>query len=234
MRASTTIIIVAMLLSLVSGCTSSPQALRYSQSEVERIPLTAKRKLLLSGSNSASIVVKAPPYSGPLTVQRSDDDEHVVIANAKGAVSRLAIREISEIYRVYHLKQQASQSTPNNTEEAVGETLIYAPLIPVAVVSWPVLSSMGLDEHRNSEDREKALLLYQGMTRSELETVQGKPVEKYNCLRQSGKGTSYELWGYDKNKVIRSARYLFINLNDGKVGFASFRMPGWLECSPIK
>ena len=192
------------------------------------------RKLLLSGSDSVSIVVKAPPYPGPLTVQRSDGDEHVVVANAKGAVSRLPIGEISEVYHVYHLKQQTVQSAPSNTAEAVGETLIYAPLIPVAVVTWPVLSSMGLDEHRNSEDREKALLLYQGMTRSELEAVQGKPVEKYNCLRQSGKGTPYELWGYDKEKVIRAARYLFINLDDGKVGFASFRMPGWLECSPIK
>ncbi|PJA31546.1 MAG: hypothetical protein CO187_08860 [Zetaproteobacteria bacterium CG_4_9_14_3_um_filter_53_7] len=146
----------------------------------------------------------------------------------------MPIRDIVEVYRVYHPRQQAAPSAPANTAEAVGETLIYAPLVPVAVVSWPVLSSMGLDEHKNSEDPEKALLIYEGMTRSELEAVQGKPVEKFSCARESGKGASYELWAYEKEKVIRAARFLFIDQQTGKVNFASFRMPGWLECSPIK
>lgn len=230
----TTLLITALFSALAGGCAlSSSKAVKFSSSEVEKIPPAAMTRLLLSGSENVSLVVKASSQSEPLTVWKPDTEGYVIVTNAKAEASRMALSEIREIYRVYHPKKTIRKSSgTSTTAEEVGVALIYAPLIPVGVASWPVLSAMGLDEQKNSEDREKARLVYDGLTRPELEGIQGAPVEKYLCQRTDRKDSPVEIWAYEKEKVIRAARYLFIDTKTGKVYFSSFRMPGWMECAP--
>jgi len=179
-------------------------------------------------------MVRASNLPEPAAVNGFEGNEYVVVRDAHGNDAKIAINEISEIDRITQLNRPTSaQKGLGSTAQDVGETLIYAPLIPVAIASWPLLRAMGLDEKRNSKDREKALLLYGGMTKQTLRESIGEPKERYLC-QDKNSGDILELWRYEKDKVLRGGRFLFLSPEEGKVIFASFRFPNWENCSPLR
>ena len=140
-----------------------------------------------------------------------------------GKEIKLKIKDIAEIERIRRIirpdttiKKRESKST-----ETIGETLIYAPLAPVAIATLPALRATGLDAGKNAQDKEKARLVYEGMSREELKIYVGEPKEKYYC-EAKGRRKANEVWVYEDDKVLRGGRALFIDLERDKVYYNSY------------
>jgi hypothetical protein len=60
----------------------------------------------------------------------------------------------------------------------------------------------------------------------------GEPKEKYYC---KAKGKAYEVWVFEKDKVLRGGRALFIDLESDKVYHNSYHTSFFKDdCSLIK
>jgi len=198
-------------------------SLKFTQSEVKRIPVVLLHKVLSSVAMNETVKVRAKSFDGPAEVKGFEDQEFVIVTGERGKEIKLAISEITEIERIRRIKRAANshEKTGSNTAEAVGETLIYTPLIPVAIVTWPVLGISGLDAGKNAEDNWKARLVYEGMTKEDLRAYVGEPKEKYHC-KAKGRSGDGEVWIFEKDLVLRGGRALFIDLQKGKVYHNSY------------
>jgi len=191
----------------------------FSQAEVERLPVISIRNILSSISESEvqriQIFVSARANLGGFAkVTRMAGQEGVFVADAHGEEVRINFAQITEIQTIRHIKRTPRQKTPGETAAEVGEVAEYAPLIPVAIATLPFLRAMGLDAGKNDEDKGKATLAYGGMSKNDLITHIGDPMERYHCADKYG---GHEVWIYRKDQVLRGGRALFIGLADGKV-----------------
>lgn len=221
---------IAALSLLMPGCAAHSRSVRFTEDDVKRIPGAALRRILLPSASDEVVVVRARGQAGPAAVESIAEDGRVIVKDAKGNEARLAIDRITEIARIQTLKRaDAPAGTHQGSAlEAAGEALILAPLVPVAIVSWPFLGALGLDEEKNSQDREKALLAYGSMSREAVREGIGAPQARYYCRDSTGR--QIEVWSYDATKVLRGGRFLFFNSADGTVYFTSIRFPGQADC----
>ena len=225
---------------LVTGCATTTTSLNFTQSELKLVPIIAFHKIMSSQSMNETVTVRAESLDGAAEVKGFVGQKYVIVTDMDEKEVKIRIADITEIERIRKIQ------TPTNSREekgsgaadAIGETLIYAPLVPVAIGTWPFLRAMGLDAKKNAEDKEKARLIYEGMSKKDLMLNIGEPKEKYHCEGKNGSGAE-EIWVYEKGQVLRGGRSLFINLNKGVVYYNSydttfFKNSDWLNCSIIK
>lgn len=201
----------------VTGCATT--SLKFTQSEVKLIPVMSIQKVLSPRLTIYdSVMVRVWSAYGITEVKGFEGQDYVIVTDElQGKEVKLAISDIVEIERIRRMKSTDTSAGKNqgNTAEAIGETLSYAPFIPL-VIFRPLFGAMGLDEEKNSEDKEKASLAYDGMSKEDLRTYIGEPKEKYHCKAKDGSGAS-EVWIYREDQVLRGGRSLFIGLDNEKV-----------------
>lgn len=226
------IVIVAFM---VTGCATTSTSLKFTQSEVKLIPVMSIQKVLSPRSTIYdAVMVRVWSAHGITEVKGFEGQDYVIVTDERqGKEVKLAISEIVEIERIRRMKSTVTSAGKHqgNTAEAIGETLIYAPFIPLVTVR-PLFGAMGLDEEKNSEDGEKASLAYEGMSKEDLRTYIGEPKEKYHCKAKDG-SVANEVWIYREDQVLRGGRSLFIRLDDEKVYHTSRLFPSWAICSLV-
>jgi len=211
--------LVVLIAIMTTGCATNTSTIKFNQSEIRLIPTVAMPRVLSSNATNETVKIKARHINGSMDVKRIEGP-YVIATDKHGNEMKLTTSEITEIERIRWINRP-KPSGKNKTTEAIGETLTYAPLIPVAIVSIPFLNAMGLDAKVNAEDNEKSRLVYEGMSKEELETYIGKPKEKYYCDNRRGYPAN-EIWVYEKHQVLRGGRALFINLEKNKVYHNSY------------
>lgn len=208
------IVIISLL---VTGCATT--SLKFTQSEVKLIPVISIQKVLSPRSTiSDTVFARVWSAHGVAEVKGFEGQDYVIATDTlQGKEVKLAISDIVEIERIRRMKSTDTSAGQNqgSTAEAIGETLIYAPFAPL-VIFKPLFGAMGLDEEKNSADREKASLAYVGMSKEDLRTYIGEPKEKYHCKGKDGSGAS-EVWIYRNDLVLRGGRSLFLRLDNGSV-----------------
>lgn len=228
---SALILLVAVM---ATGCASTSSTIEFSPAEVKLIPAAAMEKVLSPASANEVVKIRANGLPRAMEVRRLEGREYLMAADvAQGKEVKVAMRDITGIERIRRFDQSAASSGKDvSAGTAIGETLIYAPLIPVAIVSRPFLRAMGLDEEKNSNEREKALLVYGGMTRDVLKASLGEPVQRHLCSGDDPQ-KKFEIWSYRKEQVLSGGRFLFLDADKGAVFFSSFRFPSMRNCSPM-
>jgi len=236
---------ILIAFSIMSGCATSTipywektayGTWEFSQAEVEILPIVSIRNILSFLSENEvqkiQIFVKSRNQDGVAKVTRMAGQEDVFVQDARGEEVRLNFAQITEIQTIRYIRRTPRQKTPGETAEEVGETVELAPMIPVAIATLPFLSAMGLDTGKNDEDKGKAALAYGSMTKNDLITHIGDPVERYHCEDKYG---GHEVWIYRKGQVLRGGRVLFIGLADGKVYYTSHNTNFFKDsCSLLK
>jgi CRISPR/Cas system CMR subunit Cmr4 (Cas7 group RAMP superfamily) len=207
----------------VSGCAATTTSLKFTQSELKLVPAIAFQKVLSSGTMNETVEVKARSIDGRAVVKGFEGQKHVIMTDKHGQEIRLPFSEITEIERIRRIKRPETTAKKGGTNdaEAFAEALIYAPLVPIAIAMWPALRASGLDAKKNDEDELKARLVYEGMSKEDLITYVGEPKEKYYC-EVEGKSTAHEVWVFEKDKVLRGGRALFIDLGSNRVYHNSY------------
>jgi hypothetical protein len=231
---ATCIVIIGFM---VTGCATTTTSLKFTQSEVKLIPIIAIQKVLSSNAMNETVKVNASSIDGPAVVKGYEGLKYVIVTDKRGKEIKLAISEITKIERVRRIKKpdNSPEKGESNTTEAAAEILIYAPLVPVAIATWPVLRTLGLDAGKNAEDNWKARLVYEGMSKEDLRVYVGEPKEKYYCEAKDRSG-DYEIWVYEKDQVLRGGRALFINFDKGEIYHNSYHtsfFKKWDNCSVI-
>lgn len=219
--------ISAVILLLLSSCatTKTPYwketsygTWKFSIEEVKKLPNISLRKILSSASanegEKVQILVRAQNLDGISEVKQVADPEDVIVKDAHGQEVKVKIAQITEIQSIRWIKVKPKGKTTGEAAEESAEALSYAPLIPVAIATWPFLRAAGLDAGKNADDKGKAFMAYGGMSKEDLITRIGDPMEKYYC---EGKNGDYEVWIYKKDQVLRGGRALFIRSEDGMV-----------------
>lgn len=222
---------IVMSLSITPGCATStiPHWERtaygtwdFSQAELEILPIVSIRNIfsLISESEvqKIQIFVKSQHQGGVAKVTRMAGQEDVFVQDERGVEVKLNFSQITEIHTVRYIRRVPIRKTSDKKAEEVGEAVQLAPMIPVAVATLPLLSAMGLDARKNDEDTAKAVLAYGGMSKKDLISLIGSPVERYQCEDKYG---GHEVWVYTKGQVLRGGRALFIGQADEKVYYAS-------------
>ncbi|WP_345979085.1 hypothetical protein [Sulfurimonas sp. HSL3-2] len=214
--------------------------MKFTQSEVKQIPSIALQKVISSRFANETIAVKARGLDGTGIVKGFVNQEYVIVTDKDQKEVKIKISDITEIQRIWKSTVPADSSNKNGatTADTVGETLIYAPLIPVAIGTAPFLRMTGLDALKNNEDEEKARLVYEGMSKQNLIQAIGEPMEKYHCNPKNANG-SIDIWVYGKQQVLRGGRSLFIDSDKGTVYHNSydttfFKNSEWLNCSQVE
>ena len=157
--------------------------------------------------------MRARNLDGIAKVTRMAGQEEVLVMDARGKEVRINFAQITEIHTIRHIKRTKRQKTTGKTAEEVVEVVTLAPMIPL-IATLPFLRAMGLDGGKNAEDNGKARLAYGGLSKNDLVTHIGAPMEKYHCADVYG---GHEVWIYRKGQVLRGGRALFIKLADEKV-----------------
>jgi CRISPR/Cas system CMR subunit Cmr4 (Cas7 group RAMP superfamily) len=207
----------------VSGCAVTTTSLKFTRSELKLVPAIAFEKVLSSCTTDETVEVNARSIDGRAVVEGFEGQKHVIVTDKHGQEIRLPFSEITEVERIRRIKRPdtTAKKGDTNNAEAIAETLIYAPLVPVAIAMWPALRASGLDAKKNDEDELKARLVYEDMSKEDLITCVGKPKEKYYCEAE-GKSTAHEVWVYEKDKVLRGGRALFIDPGSNRVYHNSY------------
>lgn len=208
---------IAIIVFMVTGCATNTKSLKFSQSEVKLIPEETFQKVLSSTSEDETVKVWAKGVSGSVEVKGFEGQEYVIVKDERNKKEMdLPINDILEIEHIWRFKKQNTsiKKHKGETAEAVGEFLIFAPLIPVAIGMMPVLEVTGLDAKKNAKDEAKAGLVYRGMSKEDLRLYVGEPKEKYLCKNN-------EVWIYGKDQVLRGGRELYIDLDDNTVYYNS-------------
>jgi hypothetical protein len=219
---------------MVTGCATTSASLKFTHTEVKLIPVVSIHKVLSPMSTNETVTVRARNVNGPAEFIGFAGQQYVIVMDENRETKmKVAISDITEIERIRRVKRPntSAEKHQGNTAEAVGETLLYAPMVPVAIASLPFLNMMGLDEGKNSVDRAKALLVYGEMTKEALRESIGEPKQRYLC-KSKNSNDRFEVWNYEKDQVLRGGRFLFLNSGEGKVSFSSWRFPSWANCSP--
>ena len=228
---------VLSIVILINACSTTTDSIKFTQSEVKQIPSLALEKVMSSRFSNETITIKAKGLDGTGIVKGFADQEYVIVTDKDQKEVKVKTSDITEIQRIWQrtVPEDSSKKTKVSTADAVGETLIYTPLIPVAIGTAPFLRVMGLDALKNSEDEEKARLVYEGMSKQDLIQAIGEPMEKYHCTPKNANG-SIDIWVYGKEQVLRGGRALFIDSDKGTVYHNSydttfFKDSQWLNCS---
>lgn len=238
----------ALFLSLLTtGCSTATHSIDFSKSELQLIPTSSLKRMASNHSADETVVVRVGGYGAPLVVKEFNNRDTATVFDADGKEVGIPFADITELLiskkpKVPNQTESYQKSGTKAASSGVGEALIYAPLIPVALVTWPLASGMGLDESKNEMDREKARRIYQGMSRNDLLGSIGPPIEKYSCFlkfnRNEKQGVADEVWVYDERKVLRGGRALFINIDKGAVYQTShhtsfFKQSDTFDCSTL-
>lgn len=225
-----------LLVALVAtGCVSTSSNIAFSPDEVKLIPPSLMEKVLSPTSVSEVIKIKAKGLPHSMEVKRFEGREFLIASDTpQGKEMRVAVQDVTEIERSKRFEPTSTTtgSTSSSTGAAVGEALVYAPLIPVAVVSRPFLRAMGLDEEKNSNEREKALMVYGGTSRDVLKASLGVPLQRHLCNSDDPQ-SKFEVWRYKKEQMLSGGELLFLNSEKGVVFFASSRFPSIKNCLPM-
>lgn len=233
---------ICAFLSIV-GCSATSTSIAYSRSEVGLIPGSALQRLASAHSASKVIVIKTTGSSEQFEVKEFKDKKSVVAVTPDGNEITIDFSKMSELIIKDKPKPKPKQVETNDSPRkssaselvyGAGEVLIYLPLIPVAIVSWPLLRAMGLDEHKNNADEHKAELIYIGLSKNELLHEVGEPKEKYVCQLKGGPNDHFEpteIWIYENDRVLRGGRALFIDIAKGVVGYNSHHTTFFLDSS---
>lgn len=164
---------VAVIVFLVTSCATHTHSLKFTQSEVKRIPAVALQKVLSPTSTNETVRVWARGVSGPAEVKSFEGQQSVTVKGEGNENDKKlpfnAITELEHIWRSAKPKTFVGEQEPNSAT-AVTESLIYAPCIPAAIATWPFLRASGLDALKNDEDKSKARLVYEGMSKKDLIT----------------------------------------------------------------
>lgn len=157
------------------------------------------------------MTVRAKNLDGVALVKQPADTGDVLVVNKHGEELKVKISEITEIQRISQYREVSNNRTTKQSKdikaEELGVFLIYAPLIPVAIIAYPFASMFGLTSEE--EDIKKAGFAYEDMTKGKLLKYIGIPDEKYFC--KSKYGTDGEVWIYNKDQVIPGGRVLYID-----------------------
>jgi len=212
-----------LILFLLSGCAAAKTTLKYNQSEIELIPASEIQKVLSPAALNETVKVRANNIDGSVVVKGFIGDEYVLVTNKLGQQVSIPSKDITEIDRIRHIKtsDKPGGKGKSSTAETVGETLIYAPLIPFSVAVAPALRASGLDAKKNAQDVEKARLVYVGMSKEDLMKNLGEPREEYFCGAK-GKLRAHEVWIFEEHKVLRGARAIFIDSEKNTVYHTSY------------
>lgn len=226
-RSTSLPIYISVVILIISGCATLTNPYwektaygtwSLSQEEVSRLSTMSRQNILSSASENddqrVQIFVTSRKLDGKAKVKRLAGQEGVYVVDVRGQQVKINVDQITGIQSLREIKNTPHKKTTDKTAEELSEAALYAPLVPVAIISWPFLKAMGLDAGKNAEDGEKAQLAYGGMSRDDLATYVGEPLEKYHCKSKYG---SNEVWIYQNDHVLRGGRALFINLEDGKV-----------------
>ena len=212
---------------VVSGCatTNAPfwkntsyGTWNFPNSEVKILPIISIRKILSSASVTKNqrlqILIKAQNIDGIAEVKQLVSPDDVIAIDEHGKETKVKLAQIMEIQTTRWVWIERGGETIGKAAEASAEALLYAPLVPLAIAGWPFWRSAGFA----TDDSGKAMLAYEGMTKEDLVTYIGNPVEIYHCNDEYG---GHEIWVYKEDKVLRGGRALFISSNKGKVFHAS-------------
>ena len=208
------------------GCAPTTTSLKYTQSEVKLIPTVAFQQVLSSRATNETVEVNAKSIDGAAVIKGFEGQKNIIVTTKSGEEIRLPTSDITKIKRIWKIKRENTTAIKGesidaaSTGEALGYMLIYAPLIPVAIAIWPFFHAVGWDDHQNVEDDRKAILVYRGMSMEDLKIYIGEPKEKYYC-EPKAKSKASEIWVYEKDKVLRGGRALFIDLESNKVYHSS-------------
>jgi len=217
---------IAIIVFMITGCATNTKSLKFSHSEVELIPVEAFQKVLSPMSENETVKVWAKGVSGSMEVKGFEGQDYVIAKDEHNKKEmNLPINDILEIEHIWRFKKEntSRKKHKGETTEAVGEFLILAPLIPVAIGMMPILEVTGLDAKKNSVDEKKAGLVYKGMSKEDLRVYVGEPKDKYLCKDIYSR--DYEVWIYRNDQVLRGGRELYIDLDDNKVFSNHVRIP---------
>ncbi len=225
---------------IATGCATRSTSLMFTEPEVKLIPIIAFQKVLSPRANE-TVKIYASSVDGPAVVTGFEGQKRVIVMDKHGKEIELMTTEVTKIERIRRISrpENSAKKGKSNTAAAVAETVFYAPMIPAAIVLWPFLRASGLDAGKNAEDNLKARLIYKGMSKNDLLTYIGEPMEKYLCIpkEQNNWSKEKEVWVYGKDKVLRGGRSLFIDLNKGEVDHNSYHtsfFKKWNNCSLIE
>ena len=217
---------IAFIVFMVTSCAMNTKSLKFSESEVKLIPAEAFQKVLSSTSENETVKIWAKGISGSVEVKGFEGQDYVIVKDERNKKEmNLPINDILEIEHIWRFKKQSTSRKKHKEEtaDAVGEFLIFAPLIPVAIGMMPILEVTGLDAKENAKDESKAGLVYRGMLKEDLRVYVGEPKNKYLC-KDINFG-DYEVWIYGKDQVLSGGRELYIDLDDNTVYYNSVRIP---------
>lgn len=209
----------------------------FSPAEVERLPKISVRRILSLASAGPNqriqVLVKARKLDGTARVRGLSGPREVDVTDAHGREMKIAISGITDIRTTRSVRVVPRHEASGQSAQALGVFALYAPLIPVAAATGPLLGAMGLDARRNARDNEKASVAYVGLSRAALIRNLGEPRERYRCDGRSGSG---EVWIYDPKRVLRGGRALFIASDKGVVYHTShntsfFKKSSSMRCS---
>lgn len=216
------------VLLLATGCAGTTASIDFSKSELQRIPGSSLQRIATAHAADEVVAVRVAGHDGPLEVKEFKNRDSATVYAADGKEVHINFTDITElsIFRKPKTPEPAAPPKGASPSDIAFTALVYAPIVPVAIGTWPLLRAMGLDGSKNSEDEAKARLVYTGMSREDLLESVGKPREKYSCiLKLNLKDRSdppLEIWVYDDEKVLRGGRTLLIYLDRGTVSDNSF------------
>lgn len=225
---------------LVTGCVSKTTSIDFTHSEVQLIPSVSLHNLvsLYSTDNSRIMIETMDKKTFP--VKQFINKEYALVTTENEHDRNVTFREIAKIKLVKKVQtpEHSSPMTASGATEGVVTLLAAAPVAVLAVGTWPLLKAMGLDSQQNSEDGEKAQLIYVGLSKTDLLQSIGDPKIKYHCISNQSKNES-EIWVYDNERVLRGGRALFIDFKNDIIYHNSFDTTFFIDsdyfnCSPIQ
>ncbi len=244
----TSLLACALFVSLLTtGCATATHSVDFSKSELQLIPASSLQRMASAHAADEIVAVRVDGHAEPVEVKEFKNKDSATVYSAGGKEAEIQFSEITKL--LIFKKPKAPEQ--NDRQKGVGastvgsaavETLAYAPIVPLAIGTWPLLRAMGLDESKNSADSAKARMIYHGMSRQELLAGIGIPKEKYSCILKlhlkEKPDVAQEIWVYDDGKVLRGGRALFIDLETGTVTHNSFDTNFFKDsvsftCSPL-
>lgn len=231
---------------IATGCATSTHSVGFSKSELQRIPTPSLRRIVAAHAADEVVAIRMDGRDQPVEVKEFNNRDSATIFGPDGKEAEIRFSDITALVIFKKPKppeptQRPAGASASAVASATVEALAYAPIVPLAIGTWPLLRAMGLDESKNSADNAKARLIYQGMSRQDLLASIGEPKEKYSCilkLRLKDKpDVPQEIWVYDESKVLRGGRALFLDVGTGTVSHNSFhttffRDSDSFDCSP--
>jgi hypothetical protein len=229
LRLASVVACIFLAFTLLAGCATNTHShfIHFSQPELRLIPVISLQRIASAHSEDEVVVVKVDGHTQPVGVKEFKRRESVIVYGVDGKETEIVFSAITDL-QVFKKQQTANQTVSHKVSNVSGaaEGLVYAPLLPVAIGTWPLLRAMGLDQSKNESDNARARLIYHGLSRQDLLSGVGIPREKYSCIQKLNlrekRDIAHEIWVYDESLVLRGGRTLFIDQGTGIVSHNSF------------